>query len=160
MTYNLVKSAVPPLVDQQLMMKIAKINNIDFKTGNKLPELIKPPTEFQLLCEDIKNNIIQFIRKNLLSISLLIIITIGLTYRYYQVKEIKRKQKELEHKVKKTIHVPEISTKNDVNINESVFNDTNHIIDMYKHYDDNNSRNSIINDNIVNKNMYHTYAAF
>jgi hypothetical protein len=94
MTYNLVKTSVPSLVDKQLAMKIAKLNNIDYNTGISLPEPPKPPSQFELLCGDIKESIFLFIRKNIMLILFFMGIFILLTIRYFQVK----RQKELELK--------------------------------------------------------------
>ena len=56
MTYNLVKTSVPPLVDKNFLMKIAKMNNVDYITGKSLPEPPKPPSQFELLCIDLKES--------------------------------------------------------------------------------------------------------
>ena len=87
-----VRKPIPCLVDKGLIKYIAKINNIDVNTGNVIQG---PPSEFQLLCRDIKNLIIRFIRHNLLLIVLLIIIIVLLYYRYLNVKKRKKLLKKI-----------------------------------------------------------------
>jgi len=82
-----VKTPIPSLVEKGLIKHIAKHNNIDFNTGNELPS---PPTEFQLLCYEVKDSIIRFIRNNWLLLSLLLIIIICLYNRYNTVKRRKK----------------------------------------------------------------------
>lgn len=94
MHYNLVKTNIPLLVKPQLIMKIAKINNKNFRTGEMLPELLKPPSEFQLLLNDIKNTTLKFIRENWLLLLLLLSIILSLYYRYIEVKKIKKQKQE------------------------------------------------------------------
>jgi len=84
-----VRKPIPPLIERGLMKHIAKINNIDINTGNELPG---PPSEFQLLCSEIKNSIIRCMRDNWLLITIIIIIVVMLYYRYHTVKRRKRQQ--------------------------------------------------------------------
>jgi hypothetical protein len=103
MTYNLVKTSVPPLVDKNFLMKIAKMNNVDYITGKSLPEPPKPPSQFELLCIDLKESFFSFIRANILLIVTVILISIFLVYRYYQVKKRKVFELENENKIKKIL---------------------------------------------------------
>jgi len=91
-----VRKSIPPLVERGLIKHIAKINNIDMHTGN---ELAKPPSEFQLLCSEIKNSTLRCVRENWIFITILIIISIMLYYRYQTVKRRKKQLNKFNNKI-------------------------------------------------------------
>ena len=138
MTYNLVKTSIPSLIDKQLAMKIARINNIDYTTGIALPELPKLPSQFELLCNDIKESIFLFIRKHIFTISIIIGIVILLTIRYYQVqrdKKIKAEQLKILQKEVKNNNI-NMDIKNIIKQHDSINMDVKNII---KHSDNINN---------------------
>ena len=139
---NIIKN-IPSLVEQNLIKKIAKINNINFKTGIK-NEIPIEPSQYELLCKDIKDTIIQIIRNNLLFIILIIILSIGLTYRYYSVKNIKE-----ENRLKEQAYLDYL--KEQQNKENKLLEDTNNNINeldnirsQFKFYDDNLIKKQII----------------
>ena len=152
MTYNLVKTSIPSLVDKQLAMKIAKLNNIDYTTGIALPEPPKPPTQFELLCIDIKESIILFIRKNIFAIVIVIIIVVLLTMRYNQVqkeKKIKAEQLKLLHRERLQNEIKNNTINRVIN---NINNDNNN--NYNNNYNNNNYNNNNYNNNNYNNNNY------
>ena len=164
MTYNLVKTSIPSLIDKQLAMKIAKINNIDYTTGLSLPEPPKLPSQFELLCSDIKESIFLFIRKNIIMILIAITIIILLIMRYNQVQKEKKikleKLKLIEKEMKNNINKNIISDYNNIfttePANTSIRQEPNNELDMirksFNNYDDTKIRNSILDE--VNNNNW------
>ena len=114
MAYNIVKKNQPNLIDHQLAKKLARINNIDIKTGGLLNE--PEPNQFNLLLSDIKNCVLSTLRKNWLLIITLIIITYYLYQRYQTVKEIKL-QKDIIIKEKAHEHVILIKSLQEIIVN-------------------------------------------
>jgi hypothetical protein len=170
MTYNLVKSSIPTLVDKQLAMKIAKMNNIDYNTGKLLPEPPKPPTQFELLCVDIKESFFAFVRANILFIIMILLLIIFLIYRYYQVKKRKADEAENEQKIKKILEQnileQKISEQKILEQNQNNFLKENDIdkkkqeLEMellrtnFNNYNDTNIK-KLIMANRLNNNMYY-----
>jgi len=138
---NIIKN-IPSLVEQNLIKRIAKINNVNFKTGIRNPEIIMP-SQYELLCQDIKNTTIQIIHNNLLFIILLLIIIIGLTYRYYCVKHMKHINKLKEEAYLEYLREQEEKNKIEVSIDNQQKQELNTIIDKFKFFDDSNIKQKI-----------------
>jgi hypothetical protein len=151
MTYNLVKTSIPSLIDKQLAMKIAKINNIDYSTGIALPELPKPPSQFELLCGDIKESIFLFIRKNIMTIVIVIIVSILLTIRYYQVKREKNEILKRKNNNLPINNLPNNNLPNNNLPNNLPNNEIDTLRQSFNEYNDNNARKCIM-DNIYQNN--------
>jgi hypothetical protein len=129
MAYTLIKKNSPNLIDFQLMKKIAKINNIDVNTGVSLDK----PTEFQLLCEEVKNCTLSCIRRNWLVILTTSIILYCLYRRYHTVKEIKLQQMAEAERHKKAKE--EAAKKHEKYINN--------LRNQYENFDDSNAKKQI-----------------
>jgi hypothetical protein len=179
MTYNLVKTSVPSLVDKQLAMKIAKLNNIDYNTGIVLPEPPIPPSQFELLCGDIKESIFLFIRKHIMMILIITGIVILLTIRYFQVKrEKKEKEKEKEKEKDQKNQIESLLREKPKNlmtqINNPINSQNNNVTYMpyqnpnyeldllrqsFNNYDDSRAKEAILNNNYDQWN-YSNYSGF
>lgn len=158
MTYNLVKTSVPPLVDKNFLMKIAKMNNVDYITGKSLPEPPKPPSQFELLCIDLKESFFSFIRANILLIVTVILISIFLVYRYYQVKKRKVFELENENKIKKILEQELLIKQQQNNVKKENDDDKKKkelemelLRTSFNGYDDMNIKNLIMNNRLNNQ---------
>jgi hypothetical protein len=169
MSYTLTKS-IPILVEDKLLKKIAKINNLDHKTGIPLPELPKEPSQFQLLCLDMKEGFFSFLRHYILSIIIVVMIGTFLYYRYLKVKEYKI-QKELERienekiikeQLRKKIEKEEIDT---ILINQQIEQEEkqklymDNIRNKFNNFDDTNNKNKFFSQTNY-QNNYQNYATF
>lgn len=160
MVYNLTK-AMPILVEDKLLKKIAKINNLDHKTGVPLPKIIEP-TQFQLLCVDVKEGIFKFIRNYILSILFIIVLTSFLYYRYLHVKEmkIKREIDKAEHeKILKEKLYRKIKEENKIKqqkeLEEKQHQFMENIRNKFNNFDDTDNRSKFFI-----QNNYQNYAVF
>ena len=164
MTYNLVKTNIPQLVDRQFAMKIAKINNIDYATGLALSEPLKPPSQFELLCGDIKESIFLFIRKNIMMLLIVTIIIILLTIRYYQVQKDKKakadKLKQHEKMLKKQTTDKLLNQTTNPLLNQNIEqpNEIEILRNSFSNYDDTKIKNTIMNK--INQNNNHNKINF
>jgi len=160
MSYILTKS-MPILVEDKLLKKIAKINNLDHKTGIPLP-VTKEPSQFELLCFDIKEGFFSFLRQYILSIIIVVIIGTFLYYRYLKVKEYKN-QKEVERieneKIIRTTKEKEETDTILINqqMEQKLYMDD--IRNKFNNFDDTSNKNKFFSQNNY-QNNYQNYATF
>ena len=158
--YNFIKKEPPVLVEQVLIKKIAKNNNINIKTGGALVNI---PSEFELLCNELKNSFLKFIRGNWLTLLIVMILIILLYYRYNYAKKIKKQQK-IEAKILYDKYQSELlNKKKSIKIEEKLLNDNIDNIDivrnLYANFDDSKNKNSLTinNENDLFSDKYADY---
>lgn len=95
MANNIIKKDPIKLVDYTLLKHVAKINDIDIKTGNSLD--VKD--NINLLYNDIKICLLSIIRTQWYLILFILIISYYLYKRYNTVKELKSQQKKKKPKL-------------------------------------------------------------
>jgi len=89
------------LIEPDVLYKASIRNGYDIINKTHIP---KPPSEFQLLCIDIKNTVMQFIRQNWLIIFCILILLYFFYSRYYTYSKMKEERKlELELNLKKQL---------------------------------------------------------
>lgn len=146
MSYTLVKKNIPTLIDSQLVKKIARLNNVDYKTGMPLETPVY--THFKLVCSNIKRSFLLLMINNWLLIILIIIISVFLYKRYHAVKAekilreiqnkqnalIKKKQDELLEAELKQIELDNYRSKLEMNA----------ILEKYENFDDSRARQKLI----------------
>lgn len=155
--YNFIKKEPPVLVEQVLIKKIAKNNNINIKTGGALVNI---PSEFELLCNELKNSFLKFMRGNWLTLLIVIILIILLYYRYNYAKKIKKQQK-IEAKILYDKYQLELlNKKKSIKIEEKPLDDNiDTVRNLYANFDDSKNKNSLTinNENDWSNNNYADY---
>jgi hypothetical protein len=171
MAYNIVKKNQPNLIDYQLTKKLARINNINIKTGGLLNEPKVEPNQLTLLLSDIKQCIFQTLRNNWLLIISLLVISYYLYIRYHTVKELKlQKAKEQEHNDLKFKQY-QLELKQKEEFEQNAILKLNSLRTQFEEFDDANIKNQLYDSNKdkdKNKNksimaineMNHGYAVF
>ena len=155
--YNFIKKEPPVLVEQVLIKKIAKNNNINIKTGGVLVNI---PSEFELLCSELKNSFLKFLRSNWSTLLILMILIILLCYRYSYAKKIKKRNK-IEAKILYDKYQSELlNKKENIKIEEkSLDNNIDTVRNLYSNFDDSKNKNSLTinNENDWSSNIYADY---
>lgn len=163
MAYNIVKKNQPNLIDYQLTKKLARINNIDIKTGGLLNE--PAPNQFNLLITDIKNYSICTLRANWLLIISLILIVYYLYVRYHSVRVMKLQKVEEERQNKLKFKQYQQEQKQKEHVEQTAITKLNSLRTQFEEFDDTEAKHKLYDANsnksiMAINEMKHGYAVF